>query len=139
MPITSTKTEDFTAALEAAVAEYGADYVYPEEKKAVLLEGSDPQCLYFDTENHSKPLCLIGVALSKLGVTAEDIAAIPPAVAFYPGQDGLSLNANRIMSSFGFSQSTAWAAKWAQTVQDRGEPWGNALAKYRTELGLQTA
>lgn len=136
MPVTSTTDEAFAAALKAALDERGPDYVYPEDKKHAFSEYQEPQCLYFDMEDPEKPLCFIGLALSKLGVTAEDLQAISPNVRLSPDESGLSMGALGVMEKLGFSPKVSWAARAAQTEQDRGNPWGQAFDVFQEEMGI---
>lgn len=136
MPVTSATDEAFTAALKAALEERGADYVYPEDKKYVFSELGTPQCLYFDLDEPEKPLCFIGLALSKLGVTAEDLRTMAPAVAFGPEESGLSMGALGVMEKLGFSSKVSWAARNAQVEQDMGRTWGEAFDVFKYEMGI---
>jgi len=136
MPITATTDEAFAAALKAALEERGADYVYPEDKRHVFVEGWSSQCLYFDIENPEEPLCFIGLALSKLGVTATDLQALSPKIKLSSGESGLSMGALGVMERLGFSSKVSWAAHEAQAEQDRGETWGRAFQVFCEEMGI---
>lgn len=138
MPVTSTTDEAFSAAIKAALEERGADYVYPEDKKHVFVEEQPAQCLYFDIEDPEKPLCFIGLALSKLGVTSRDLEEMNPRVKLGPDESGLSMGALGVMEKLGFSSKVSWAARAAQTEQDRGETWGQAFAVFCEEMGITT-
>lgn len=106
--------------LEAAVAERGADYVYPHEL-----------CEY--TLDH-QPACIVGVALAKAGVDPELLVSngvgsirelslgdrwaqrFSPPLTFTITEDAVSV----------------WAA--AQEVQDSHGTWGQALEAARAAL-----
>lgn len=118
--ILTEKDQEFIKALNETVEEYGRNYVYPADKK-VLYVGV-PMCLYFDQKNPEKPLCLIGVALSKLGYTTDDMS--------------YSAGAALVLKDLGFSSDVAEAARTAQSNQDFGRTWGEALDAFNKELNL---
>jgi hypothetical protein len=101
--------EAFTAAMRAAVAERGEDYVYPREERGYA-------CVY--TFN-GEPDCLIGLALFKMGVP----------ITFLQDCDGMN-NALGVLLDLGFSRYVADAADWAQSLQDKGHTWGESLGGY---------
>lgn len=128
--------ENFTAALEAAVEEKGADYVYPEELMG-KSRYSVTSCLYFDNETHQVPLCIIGNALARLGLTYDDIVKL--------GTDNVNVLENEppIDQDIGASSLLTWltndsdlatAAQAAQNAQDRGQSWGVALERFKEYL-----
>lgn len=115
-------------ALEAAVAERGADYVYDY--------GSTPSgnCVYVGSDG--TPSCIVGVALSKLGVSVETLKA--------EGQTGAAggrtpFNAIAIGSRSDLAALLTPAAvnvlAAAQFRQDSGESWGEALNAARRAAG----
>lgn len=112
------KDQEFIKALNETVEEYGRDYVYPANKKIEYLNA--PMCQYFDRENPEKPLCFIGVALSKLGYTNDDIS--------------YTAGASLVLKELGFSPEVADAARFAQNKQDFGRTWGEALEVFNKEL-----
>lgn len=122
----------FTEAMVAAVSERGRDYVYPNE-----LKGNEPgaelvglYCLYFDLNDPSKPLCLIGVAVSKCGVTMDDIKRLNQS---WPNTQNMT--AAVLLRLHNASKKVIDAASSAQFVQDNGGTWGEALDKYFEVLG----
>ena len=95
-----------------AVAEKGEDYIYPEDEK----DGDDGEmCRYF---YDGRPSCIIGHVLSYLGID-EAVEGAGAEVAL----DGL-----------GFSYEELRAADEAQTAQDEGCAWGQALISYDRAL-----
>lgn len=105
---------EFTAAMEAAVAERGENYVY----KAPL----DGDCVYVDQDGN--PSCLIGAAIAKI-----DPSLLP--------EWGDFANDGGAAATFGHVLSThrlALAADQAQNTQDGGGTWGDALENYKWTL-----
>ena len=109
---------DFTAAIEKAVADKGADYVYnPDSTRG--------ECTY--TED-GEPSCIVGTALINLGFEAtpdwDD-----------PIQRDVVLEdttADTILPYFfDIPQNVVTAARKAQRVQDEGGTWGVALSEYK--------
>jgi hypothetical protein len=103
------------AALEAAVEEKGADYVYPESEKV------EDTCQYLNEDG--SPSCIVGNALMRLGVTrlprhgTGSPSAYTLLVATDYGPEPVALADER----------TARLFEWAQHVQDDGTPWGEAV------------
>lgn len=120
--------ESFTAAMEAAVAERGEDFIYPAEWKAPFNKDKPEQgtrCLYYVPEVGAA--CIIGLTLEKLGV---DVAAIAPNKnADYLLGEELGVKDNGLI----------WAAISAQRFQDQGSTWGHALEKYHETLASTNA
>lgn len=110
------------AALEAAVEEKGADYVYPESEKV------DGACQYLNEDG--SPSCIVGNALMRLGVTrlprhgTGSPSAYSLLVGTGYGPEPVALADERTARLFGR----------AQNEQDVGTPWGEAvrLAKEAT-------
>jgi hypothetical protein len=125
--------DDALTQLRNAVEDRGADYVYP---------GTDPDsggvtCRYFadyevptgefgqDGDNPHPPACIVGHALSQLGVTYEDVTAVKTARnltntasarALLPALPGLDVTPEAL---------EAFAD--AQDAQDCGLTWGDAI------------
>lgn len=86
-------------------------------------------------DDDGQPACLIGHVLSHLGVLdaiearhqAETIGAAPVKDVVYSAAAGRGIR----ITDFAFD---VWAA--AQDVQDKGEPWGDALRAAHSELTL---
>lgn len=109
----------FTAAMRAAVAERGEDYVFPNEWK----DGAS-QCRYVQPDGDG-PACLIGVALHRLGVPLDALL----------DQEGCSASHVVGAVASGVTYAAARAANKAQEAQDIGATWGAALARYLTASG----
>lgn len=103
---------EFTAAMEAAVAERGKDWVYP---RTWYYEGV---CSY--SLEDGTPACLIGVALSKL-----DPGLVP--------DFGERASAEIVLEDL-VPEPVAIAAREAQVHQDNGHIWGSALQVYKRYL-----
>lgn len=107
---------DFTAAIEKAVADKGADYVYnPDDSRS---------CVY--TED-GEPSCIIGTALVNLG--------------FEPNPDWDNpMQTDKLLEDttadtilpyfFDIPENVVVAARRAQVDQDNGSTWGTALEDY---------
>lgn len=97
--------------LEAAVAERGADYVYPR-----TFDGTGPSCVYV---RGGKPACLVGLAMTKAGVPIEQLA----------GWDTrFESDAHSVLVDDGLAAvDVAEMLAAAQSVQDDGGTWGEAL------------
>lgn len=111
--------EEFTAALERAVALKGEDYVYERPE--------DGFCKYM---YDGQPSCLIGHALLDLGVEYSAQWEGKHARAIGHGVDHQDY-----VPTFNWpDDSTAHAAIRAQGRQDDGETWGVALDTYKAYL-----
>lgn len=107
-----------TKALEAAVAERGADFVYPDEWRnhgrvtgtcRNYIEGVGPACIF-------------GNAFTRLGV---DVTGSREwSAARYVLEDVCGVNDERLVT----------AAEVAQRAQDDGLSWGDVLDRFKTEL-----
>lgn len=103
----------FTKAMQEAVAERGEDYVY-----RVRVNGS---CVYVDADG--SPSCLIGLALSKIN---------PSRLPDYHHPRN-SIPALTLLDGI-VPDAVAWAADDAQTIQDTGHTWAEALKAYNRRL-----
>jgi hypothetical protein len=136
--VTKITRENFTAAMERAVAERGADYKYPTAQLNPEWEGTNPgvnipriiaddyhtqtgACFY--STPGGEPACIIGQALFNIDpklLPKPDLVAGAEDVLYNMGvrDNGLRLAANK-----------------AQEAQDDGERWGSALAEFLLQLG----
>lgn len=123
--MTTTKVEitreSFSAALDAAVEERGAEFVYPYEWR-VLVSADDPNrnttCQY--ALKDGTPACIVGLALSKLGVDVSQLENTDATTILYSlGVDDVGLQS---------------AAADAQESQDGGHTWGAARERYLATL-----
>ena len=119
--------ENFTAAMRAAVAERGADWVYPAQGSELAEQGWRSEggtCVYALPDG--SPACLIGLALYKI-----DPGLLTHVEFQYD-------DASRVMGRAGVrDEMLLLAAGGAQTRQDVGVSWGDALSEY--ERVLRTA
>lgn len=119
--VTLTDTDrKFIAALYAAVKERGADYTYPKPQES----GDDKYyqqnlCVYKTPDG--TPACLIGVAGVNAGL-------------YMPDYDAEPVGAVDALQPFDVSYPVSAAAEVAQSFQDRGRPWGEALLAFEDEL-----
>lgn len=112
---------EFTAAMEAAVAERGEDYVYPKDNPD-FWHPHDKTCVYQTPTG--EPACLIGLAMDKLGLDT-------------PGYIETEETAYMMMNTHHeaeFPDNVKRAAEAAQYAQDRENTWGEALEMYRQKL-----
>lgn len=96
------------------------DFVY-KAQTTYSDDDATPMCGYVHTnENGAKVCgCLVGHVLNRLGVPLDTLAEYEGKGAEYV-VEGLDLN---------LSRQTARVLWIAQDEQDRGKPWGEALAK----------
>jgi hypothetical protein len=119
--------EEFTAAMRAAVVERGADWVYPrDDPNYVIIDRLYPMCKY--STRDGEPACIVGAALAKI-----DPELVPPFE-----RNGSAVGVLEEIIGARRASRARWilAARYAQTVQDSGSTWGNALATYEEWLGL---
>ena len=125
MSITITR-ENFTAALEAVVAERGEDFVYPvkwREEPPIGMSPEEGRCKYTVTNEDGERVgaCIVGAALEHLlGHPYEG----PNDSAFHLLIDGFNVE----------DEEFANAVAEAQAKQDGGGTWGQALAVYKRFL-----
>ncbi len=108
-------TADALRALEEAVAEKGEDYIYPWTD----IDGED-QCAYLD--NKGNPSCIAGHALVALGV---------PKWLLADHNTGYNVGDLWSKGLVEMDADAREALQWAQTAQDSGHPWGEALRRAR--------
>jgi uncharacterized protein with LGFP repeats len=117
--------EDAVLFLEKAVADRGADYVYPHQ----LLSPSTGQqngdeeetgCVYFDHETN-QPSCIIGHVFSYMGIAALDVRG-------YEGQTVQVLAGSESrLGLFDADETTVGLLARAQSFQDTRHSWGESL------------
>lgn len=119
-----------TEALEVAVAERGADFVYPEEWMPSGL------CKY--QLGDGSAACIVGLAARKI----DPEIAMPFDGAPTSNVIGRALGMvdsdcdNGYGEPEGFPFKLRRALDVAQSAQDMGETWGEALKAYYMELGI---
>lgn len=107
------------------VAEFGEDYVYPENQKRPETDGSLPSCVYV---HEGCPSCLVGHILHRHGVSLED------------------LSQNEFRGAWFVSVKCADADEKARTFldaaqgsQDKGDTWAvaveNGIAHVKVSFG----
>lgn len=113
------------ALLEAAVAERGDDYVYPEE----LKNGPGHTCQYFldgqsDPEDAGKPGCIVGYLLHGLGFTADDVSS----------WEGNASSTVLRWLGVTVDPELDQALAEAQDYQDNGGTWGKAVRLFTQKM-----
>lgn len=116
--------EQFDTAMEQAVRERGPDFVYPKGESGWRLNPSG-MCRYVRTDKE-EPACLIGLALFKLGVPLEELRGYESSGADIVIDGTTSLGHEDVFA----------AATTAQSIQDEGSTWGEALRGYRKIRGI---
>lgn len=109
--------------LERAVAERGVDYVYPEDEKAQYDPHREQQCSYYVGNNGGfRPSCIIGMVIDYLGLREQFLANR----GLYEGNPGTN-----VLSALGvaFDKTTLSLLGEAQTQQDNGATWGDAVER----------
>lgn len=108
-------------AVDAAVAEKGADYTY-ERGEPMDPDEAAPSCLYVHGD---KPGCIVGNAMHRLGI---DLATLRESEGRSAG--GLLID---LRDKQGYHASM-WAQDFLDAVQhqqDNGDSWGDAVAEGR--------
>jgi hypothetical protein len=119
--------EKALSAMRGAVADRGADYVYPESEKT--FAGT---CQYLTEDGRAS--CLVGEVLVRVGVPAESLPK------WIPGERSSSLEAVPMASSLLGNLESAGVLTFernrtqvfldtAQDEQDNGQTWGVALER----------
>lgn len=131
--------DDALTLIRTAVEDRGADYTYPDTAE---FEGADVTCRYFadegteadefgqTAENPHPPACIVGHALSQLGVTYEDMQAV-----YVPNGNPNTASARTLLRRLPGLDVTPEAEEVfaeAQDMQDGGRTWGDALARAET-------
>lgn len=114
--------EQFMAAIRKAVGIRGEDYVYPSKEEHpeywlnTYLDNTDSSdnlsCRY--RLKDGTPACIVGLALHEI-----DPALVPASSQV--------ANASIILRDIGFSPEVRRPARAAQSAQDGGASWGEAL------------
>lgn len=107
---------DFTAAIEKAVADKGADYVYNPRH--------DRTCVY--TED-GEPSCIVGTALVNLGFEPNPKWDTAPRSGVFEDTAADTI----LPHFFDIPGDVVLAARKAQIEQDNGGTWGQALESYK--------
>lgn len=95
---------------EKAVADRGADFEYPKDNED-WIDDND-QCLYFLKDG--TPACIIGVVLHELGQGPDDVT------------EGMGADLQPLIE-FEFDDKAKFLAERAQSYQDNGYTWGEAV------------
>lgn len=118
--------------LQGAVDEKGPEYVYPQ---------GDEGCSYV---REGRPSCMIGVALSRAGVSVDVLRVMDRGdwadPSGEPGDSAILIACEVSAELFGFSTDDAAEVAFdqAQRMQDNGGTWGRALEVAREAVALRT-
>jgi len=95
------------------VAEFGEDYVYPEEHKAQCINSEEPACMYV---HDGKPSCLVAQILVRFGV--------PVSLLMFWENRGAYVVSQEVTEC---EDQVASFLSVLQGRQDGGVSWGEAL------------
>lgn len=111
-------------ALDAAVAEVGADFVYPRTG----TWRRNGLCVYArEVEGVLRPACLVGQVLVRLGVSLEELEAA--------GSQGFDMDeAGYLFPEAVNDEDLVTALSVAQDYQDEGQSWGVAQTRFHELL-----
>lgn len=115
------ENQAFINALNDVVKEKGEDFAYTRGK-----------CVYFAD---GCPSCLIGMALSRVGYTEDNISNLFTSWDDIPA---INQSAAEIMEKFGYDARISHAAFLAQEIQDMRGTWGSAHAQFTSYLSANT-
>lgn len=110
MEIKDLTEEIVTPIIRELVSEFGADYVYKKEEREI---NEGVTCSY---QENGKPSCIVGHVLDRAGVEYDPE---------WEGRDCW-----RILERGGAPGNLASALSYAQSQQDSGKTWGEALKVY---------
>jgi len=111
--------DDAVALLDRAVAEKGADYVYPEEEKREGGEFGSMMCQY--RTDSGGPSCIIGFVGNYLGVLDQFTEA-------KPGVENLK------NAGYDFDNRTYALLDESQSDQDWGITWGESVERAKNHV-----
>lgn len=123
-------TERALALLDAAVADRGADYIYTPPWGEAVVNGDGTLCLYWhrsavDSSDAGQPGCIAGHVYHAAGVSGEWLSRNERIDATTVGQ---RLNDTTILA---VTEGARYILNVAQSEQDAGVPWGEAVAYAR--------
>ncbi len=125
MTVTLTENDrKFIKGMEAAVAERGEHYLYPQREGgpdgvSYLDYWSYGACVYSTPDG--TPACIVGLAIAKSG-----IGEVP--------NYGFASEASGVLINMDISDVVSRAADRAQLRQDDGSEWGVALDTFKENL-----
>jgi hypothetical protein len=105
------------------VAEFGEDYVYPEEHKVLFPGNDEASCMYV---HHGKPSCIVGQILHQHGVSTEELSLWENRGAYRVAE---AVTDTEDAGVLGFLSAM-------QSRQDAGMNWGDALIRAREIYGV---
>lgn len=115
--------DQITEALEAVVRERGDGYMYQQD-----FSNGSSSCKYIArsiSKGRVIPACIVGATMSYLGVSDSTLRRWDNNVG---GTSILDIQTNLI------PEDAQIALQEAQSVQDRGNTWGNALQAYKAKV-----
>lgn len=120
---TAVTEAEFTAAMEAAIAERGPDWVYPRGQYGWGFGQLDHACLYVRADV-DEPACIIGAVLHRLGFPLRRL------------REHEAQGSDEVLDTLlpELDPAVRSAASAAQDRQDDGFSWGYVLDAYRDTL-----
>lgn len=120
-------TMTFREALQAAVDEKGADYVYPRGKRGWTNVWG--MCRY---AVNGKPACIIGDALHRMGVPISTLKE------FDANEEGVDAATALEESGLNPTAAEKRGVNAAQSRQDSGASWGESIRAYDIAAGVES-
>lgn len=118
--MTTFTEEEVTKVFEDVVLEFGANYKYPTQEEHPEYWSDVGTCVY--VTNGGEVACVIGQIYHRLGATTQQLQ----------GNRG-SIGKGRDLG-FEFPDNVQRGLSQAQSAQDDGETWGQALDEYKLEV-----
>lgn len=110
--------DDVISAMRKVVERMGSEYVYPENEKR------NGMCMY---SHDGRPSCIVGYVINELDPAAFQQLAEAEQIA-RSGKEAEDLVYALWLDADFWDRSGERVASDAQLAQDRGAPWGTALA-----------
>lgn len=118
--MTAFTEEEVTKVFEDVVLEFGANYKYPTKEEHPEYWSEGGACLYVTSDG--KPACIVGQIYHRLGAATNQLQ----------GNRGATGKGHDL--GFVFPENVRLGLSYAQTAQDSGETWGQALDKYKLQV-----
>lgn len=119
--MTAFTEEEVTKVFEDVVLEFGANYKYPtQEENPEYWSESGVACVYVTKKG--KVACIVGQIYHRLGATTQQLQ----------GNGGATGKGNDL--GFVFPENVRLGLSCAQSAQDQGNTWGQALDEYKLQV-----
>lgn len=118
--MTAFTEEEVTKVFEDVVLEFGANYKYPTQEENPEYWSDTKSCIY--VTDGGEVACIVGQIYHRLGATTQQLQGNRGAI-----DKGHELG-------FVFPDNVQWGLSFAQSAQDSGETWGQALDEYKLQV-----